>query len=112
MNNGLGPVMAQVNIIVAGRPYALTCRDGEEERLQYLAAHLNRKAEELTRSLGQLAEPRLLLMTALLITDEYFDLQQAPPPASLDIAAVADLFDQATSRVDSLTAKLVAPMPS
>lgn len=101
--------MAQVNIIIAGRPYALTCRDGEEERLQQLAAHLNRKAEELTGRLGQLAEPRLLLMTALLVADEFFDLQQKPLPPSVDVAAVTDLFDQATSRIDELTAKLAAP---
>lgn len=82
--------MGQVNVQIGGRSYSVACRDGEEERLKRLAAHIDRKAEDLTGALGQMSEPRLLLMSGLLIADELFELREgsgtAPTP-NLDALA-------------------------
>ena len=62
--------MPLVNVMVNGRAYTLNCDDGEEEHLKELAARVNEKVRELLGQVGQVGDQRLLLMAALLITDE------------------------------------------
>ncbi len=68
--------MAQVTVDIGGYAYKLACRDGEEERLHRLAGYLNDKVAELTQALGQVAEGRMLLMAALMVTDELFEARE------------------------------------
>jgi cell division protein ZapA len=65
--------MGQVTVNVNGRSYRFDCGDGEEPRLQELAAHLKSRIDKLTAQFGRVGEERLLLMAALLITDELMD---------------------------------------
>ena len=65
--------MALVNVMVNGRAYTIACDNGEEEHLKELAAHVDRKVRELLETVGQVGDQRLLLMAAVLITDELFD---------------------------------------
>ena len=62
--------MGQITIDVNEQKYTIACRDGEEERLTTLGEYVDSKAAELTASLGQVGETRILLMAALLIADE------------------------------------------
>jgi len=62
-----------VEIHVAGRRYPVQCDDGQEGRLKRLAAYLDGKALEIARASPQLGEGRVLLLAALMITDELFD---------------------------------------
>ena len=68
--------MGQVTITLNGRTYSLACRDNEEDRLQRLAEHLRGKMDQLISDFGQIGNERLMLMSALLITDELFDLRE------------------------------------
>ncbi|MBA3897918.1 MAG: cell division protein ZapA, partial [Sphingomonadaceae bacterium] len=36
--------MAEVNLSIGGRDYAIACRDGGEAHLRAIAAHVDRKA--------------------------------------------------------------------
>lgn len=65
--------MALVNVMVNQRAYTIACDDGEEEHLRDLAKHVDSKVRELLETVGQVGDGRLLLMAALLITDDYFD---------------------------------------
>ncbi|MGH6873073.1 MAG: cell division protein ZapA [Rhizomicrobium sp.] len=65
--------MPLVNVMVNGRAYTIACDEGEEEHLKELAAHVDSKVRELLGSVGQVGDQRLLLMAAVLITDEFFD---------------------------------------
>jgi cell division protein ZapA len=78
--------MGQVAIAVNGRSYRFECGDGEEARLQELAAYVKSRMDGLTREHGTIGEDRLLLMTALLIADELWDATAGDIPA----AKVAD----------------------
>ncbi len=62
--------MAQVDITINKRAYQIACDDGQEEHLTQLGAFLDRKVEELVASVGQVGDGRLLVMAALLISDE------------------------------------------
>jgi cell division protein ZapA len=65
--------MPLVNVMVNGRAYTIACDEGEEDHLRELASHVDGKVRELLESVGQVGDARLVLMAALLITDDYFD---------------------------------------
>ena len=66
--------MANVNIKFNNKDYLLSCDDGQEENLKKLANHLDSKYNELKKDLGNIGENKLLLITAIKMVDDYFDL--------------------------------------
>lgn len=98
--------MGQVNVQIDGRSYAVACRDGEEPRLTRLAGHLNRKAEELSATLGQMSEPRMLLMAGLLVADELFELREGPSGAPSADPRLAEAFERLAERIEALATRL------
>jgi cell division protein ZapA len=66
--------MANINIKFNNKDYLLSCDDGQEENLEKLANHLDLKYNELKKDLGSLGENKLLLITAIKMVDDYFDL--------------------------------------
>ena len=65
--------MPLVNVTVNGRAYTIACDEGEEEHLKELAGHVDAKVRELTGSVGQVGDQKLMLMAAVLITDELLE---------------------------------------
>ncbi len=68
--------MANVNIKFNNKDYLLSCDDGQEENLKELANHLDSKYNGLKNNLGNIGESKLLLITAIQMVDDYFDLLQ------------------------------------
>ena len=68
--------MANVNIKFNNKNYLLSCDDGQEENLKKLANHLDSKYSELKKDLGNIGENKLLLITAIQMVDDYFDILQ------------------------------------
>ena len=66
--------MANINIKFNNKDYLLSCDDGQEESLKKLANHLDLKYNELKKDLGNIGENKLLLITAIKMVDDYFDL--------------------------------------
>ena len=66
--------MANVNVKFNNKDYLLSCDEGQEENLKQLASHLDEKYNKLKNDLGNLGENKLLLITAIQIVDNYFDL--------------------------------------
>jgi cell division protein ZapA len=54
----------------------LSCDDGQEESLKKLTSFLDKKHNELKDQLGSIGENKLLLITAIKIADDYFNLKQ------------------------------------
>ena len=69
--------MGQVNLTVNGRPFAVTCDDGQEGRIRRLGQYVEAKVGEFVGSVGQVGEARLLLLAALVIADELADANEA-----------------------------------
>lgn len=65
--------MGQVAVTINTRTYRLACGPGEEGRLRELAAHLALRVERLAMDFGQHGDERLLVMAALLTTDELLE---------------------------------------
>ena len=66
--------MGNVNIKFNNKDYLLSCDAGQEESLKKLANHLDLKYSELKKNLGNIGENKLLLITAIQMVDDYFDL--------------------------------------
>ena len=66
--------MANVNIKFNNKDYLLSCDDGQEASLKKLANHLDLKYNELKKNLGNIGENKLLLITAIQMVDDYFEL--------------------------------------
>lgn len=74
--------MGQISVTIQNRTYRLSCDDGEEERLAELAAHVRAKADGLVAEHGRIGDEHLMLMSAILVADELWDLRAAPSKAS------------------------------
>ena len=65
--------MANVNIKFNGKEFLLSCEDGQEEHLEELSLYLNDKFNNLKKSLGNIGESKLLLITSISVLDEYYE---------------------------------------
>ena len=68
--------MANVNVKFNNKDYLLSCDDGQEESLKKLTSFLDNKYLELKKKLGNIGENKLLLITAIKLIDEHFDLRR------------------------------------
>ena len=68
--------MANINVKFNNKDYLLSCDDGQEESLKKLTIFLDKKYNELRDQLGEIGENKLLLITTIKLTDDYFNLKQ------------------------------------
>ncbi len=89
--------MANVNIKFNNKDYLLSCDDGQEESLKKLANHLDSKYNELKKNLGNIGENKLLLITAIQMVDDYFDLFQKIKNKKSDFEKLSIKFNELRS---------------
>ena len=68
--------MGQVSVTLNGRTYRLECGEGEEAHLIALAEYLGSHVETMKQKFGQVGDDRLILMAALMVTDELWELRR------------------------------------
>jgi cell division protein ZapA len=104
--------MADVRLSIAGREYIVTCKDGEEQRLQALGALVDEKAREAGGPSGGLNESRLLLFSALLLADKLHDaggVTSSSTETPVDNAAIeqaAETLERLADRLEVLALRL------
>ena len=81
--------MAEVDLTIAGRPYRVACRAGEEENLRAAGVLVDAKSREAIAGLGTLSESRQLLFAALLLADQIVDGREVELPGGPDPALIA-----------------------
>ena len=86
--------MANVNIKFNNKDYLLSCDEGQEENLVELANHLDSKYTELKKSLGNIGENKLLLITAIKMVDDYFDLFKKVKSSKNDFQELSNKFNE------------------
>ena len=89
--------MANVNIKFNNKDYLLSCDDGQEASLKKLANHLDSKYNELKKNLGNIGENKLLLITAIQMVDDYFDLFQKVKNTKSDFEKLSIKFKELRS---------------
>ena len=106
--------MPEVSVQIANRSFELACGDGEEERVQELAAYVDEKVADLRRQLPGTPEVKLLVFAALILADESREARGIAKAAESARASATDsaetlataLEDLITSRVDKMSKKV------
>jgi cell division protein ZapA len=118
----LEKAMPLVNVLLNGRAYTVACDDGEEAHVRELGQFLDRRVRELSTSVGQVGDARLLLMTGLTIADELVEslntieecdkeiraLKAATSPAEIQESEdrIAEALEGAASRIEAMAARV------
>ena len=107
--------MAQINVEVNGRPYAVGCEDGQEAHLAELARLFDQQVRQVSQDMGQLGDTRLFLMGALLLADELADARARLANTQAEVARLqaerarlesraAAALESAAKRIEKLAA--------
>jgi cell division protein ZapA len=91
--------MANVNIKFNGKEFLLSCDNGQEEHLEELSLHLNKKFNELKNNLGNIGENKLLLITSIKIMDEYFETRKKIDEKKQELKNLSNKFRELKSLV-------------
>ena len=91
--------MANVNIKFNGKEFLLSCDDGQEEHLEELALYLNEKFTDLKKSLGNIGESKLLLITSISVLDEYYETKKKIDIQKKEISNITEKFKELKSLV-------------
>lgn len=67
--------MGEVNLSINGKNYPIVCDDGQEQRILDLAAYIESRLKEISESGAASNDNHLLVLTALILSDEIFDLR-------------------------------------
>ena len=89
--------MVNVNIKFNNKDYLLSCDKGQEANLKKLANHLDSKYSELKENLGNIGENKLLLITAIQMVDDYYDLLQKVKDTKNDFEKLSIKFKELRS---------------
>lgn len=65
--------MAEVSVKVSDRTYRLACRDNEQDRLKALGEFFSEKVESLRAEVGAIRDDCLVVMAAIMVTDELWE---------------------------------------
>ena len=91
--------MANVNIKFNGKDFLLSCDDGQEEHLEELLIHINKKFSDLRNDLGNIGENKLLLITSVQVMDEYFETKKKVKQKKTELKNLSDKFRELKSLV-------------
>ena len=91
--------MANVNIKFNGKEFLLSCEDGQEEHLEELVLYLNDKFSNLKKSLGNIGESKLLLITSISVLDEYYETKKKIDIQKKEINNITEKFKELKSLV-------------
>ncbi len=112
--------MAEVNIVINGRTYNISCDEGQQQRVLDLGHYVDQKMKDIACSGAATNENHLLVLTSLILADEVYDLLNNPDSkatatntaqtsASPDQseAVIAGAIDQLASRIDHIATRLL-----
>jgi len=119
--------MPQVTVTISGRTYRMACGEGEEGRLEGLAALYDGKIQDLRGSFGEIGDMRLHVMAALTLADEFTETRAKLDALAGEVAALqaraavgeeraqvreaqlADALVEAADRIERLAKSLNTP---
>lgn len=121
--------MSEVDIKIGGRSFEVSCEEGQEHLLHAAAKRLDNEAVALATQVGRIPEPRMLLMSGLMLADKTAGLEEklrqsqealakreaeltelrnrpAPPPERVEVpvipASVTDTLAEIAARAEAL----------
>jgi len=105
--------MATVTVEINGRPYAVGCADGQEDRVRVLAKQFDDNVRQVAADVGHVGDLRLFLMAALVLADELHEARlgtgvevETPAPAVTAEAGVAEALNAVAARIEKIAQNL------
>lgn len=111
--------MAEINLNINGRSYGIACDDGQERRVTELGRYVDQRLKEIARAGAATNESHLLVLTAIILADEIFDLkdglnaleERATDPMAIRITqedeeTIVSAIDHLAARIDSIAGNL------
>lgn len=86
--------MTALRLLIGGREYDLACDDGQESHLKNIARTLDQRVRTLSEALGKPTESQLMLLAALMLTDELQDAQKEVEQLRHDIQNSSQSFER------------------
>lgn len=69
--------MGDVSLSINGRQYGIACDNGQEDRVLELGYYIDQRVREISRAGAAANESHLLVLAALVLADEIYDLREA-----------------------------------
>ena len=115
--------MPELDVMIGGRSFQVSCQPGEEHFLRSAAAMLDAEAAPIVAQLGRLPETKLLLMAGLMLADKTAAVEdeirtlrakvaelEARPMATRDVAVippqVVETLAELAARAEAMAAKV------
>jgi cell division protein ZapA len=115
--------VAEVTIYINGRSHDISCDNGQEGRIVDLAAYIDQRLQQISRSGAAYNDAHLTVLTALVLADELFEAreqlnaiprapratQAAAPVAAVnkeEEAAVLKVLEQITKRIEGVASRV------
>jgi cell division protein ZapA len=97
--------MATVTVEINGRPYAVGCADGQEERVRILARQFDGHVRQVAGEVGHVGDLRLFLMAGLLLADELHEARLTGGAAPVEAPSndgVAEALNAVAARLEKI----------
>ena len=111
--------MAEVNVTIHGKTYGIACDNGQERRVHELGRYVDARLREIAGTGAASTESHLLVLTALVMADEIFDMRESQREAALeetrarrdamnetDERMIVEAINHLAARIDSVTDRL------
>lgn len=108
--------MAEVNVSIKGRDFAIHCEDGQEHRVLELGQYVDARLQDIAAAGAASSDNHLLVLTALMLADEVFDLRdnsqtlnqqlESSQANQNDESSVALAIDELADRIDRIAGRL------
>lgn len=101
--------MATVTVEINGRPYAVGCADGQEDRVRTLAGQFDGHVRQVAGEVGHVGDIRLFLMAGLMLADELHEaranggtLPATTPTSAANGDGVAEALNAVAARLEKI----------
>ena len=118
--------MAEVTIYINGRSYDIACDNGQEGRIVDLAAYIDQRLQQISRSGAAYNDAHLTVLTSLVLADELFETREqlnavprtpraaapvaapvaAPAVSKEEETAVLKVLEQLTRRIEGVVSRV------
>lgn len=98
--------MATVTVEINGRPYAVGCADGQEDRVRQLANEFDSHVRQVAGDVGHVGDLRLFLMAGLMLADELTEARRGNGAPAAPAAQTAASTDGVAEALNAVAARL------
>ncbi|PYG31622.1 cell division protein ZapA [Pelagimonas varians] len=100
----------EVEIVIGGRSFEVACQEGEQQYLQSAAKMLDAEASVLVGQIGRMPEPRMLLMSGLMLADKTAGLEEKLREAEDKMSALSSELEELKSAPPPMPEKVEVPV--